>query len=121
VIETYKSFLEYSKNKNTLLVMASTSQMPMVEINPAKIICVSNLTCDMKSVLLKHSSVLLFTELNQTISNLQIEAMAQGVCILACNSGGSLETIVHEYTGYLLAANSQLWAQTLKQVLDDHQ
>lgn len=45
--------------------------------------------------------------------------MAQGLVILACNSGGSLETIVHDYTGCLLVANSQIWGQKLKQLIED--
>jgi len=50
-----------------------------------------------------------------------MEAMAHGLCILACNSGGSLETIQHDYTGCLLAANSQIWGQKLKELIEDQE
>ena len=43
--------------------------------------------------------------------------MARGIIIVANNSGSSLETIEHEYTGYLLPRSSTLWAQKLDEIM----
>ena len=45
--------------------------------------------------------------------------MARGIILIANNSGSSLETIVHEYTGYLLPRSSNLWSQKIDQILSD--
>jgi hypothetical protein len=69
VIESYKSFLEYSKSKNTLLIIASPHDQPSSDPS-SRILYVSNMTSEMQSSLLHHSSILLFTQLSQSISNL---------------------------------------------------
>ena len=45
--------------------------------------------------------------------------MARGIILIANNSGSSLETIVHEYTGYLLPRSSNLWSQKIDKILSD--
>jgi glycosyltransferase involved in cell wall biosynthesis len=79
-----------------------------------KVAFIQELTQEDKQILLDNTQILMVTGKNQGFSIWQVEAMARGIILLASNSGGSLETIVHEYTGYLLPTSSDLWAQTLK-------
>ena len=75
-----------------------------------KVAFVHELREDTKSTILDHTSILMVTGKNQGFSILQVESMARGIILIANNSGSSLETIVHEYTGYLLPRFSNLWA-----------
>ena len=75
-----------------------------------KVAFVHELSEDTKSTILDHTSILMVTGKNQGFSILQVESMARGIILIANNSGSSLETIVHEYTGYLLPRFSNLWA-----------
>jgi alpha-1,3/alpha-1,6-mannosyltransferase len=62
--------------------------------------------------LLERSSIVLYTPLNETsIGLLPIEAMALGCIVMACNTGGQLETIQHEYNGYLLPPVASIWGE----------
>lgn len=86
-----------------------------------KVAFIYDVTEQMKNQLLDRCQVLMVTGKNQGFSLLQVEAMARGIILVASNSGGSLETIVHEYTGFLLPKSSDLWAQKLNQIIcEDH-
>jgi len=40
-----------------------------------------------------------------------VEAMFMGCIVIACNSGGPLESIAHDKTGFLLSPNVEDWAE----------
>lgn len=44
---------------------------------------------------------LIYTPANEHFGIVPLEAMARGCPVVACNSGGPLETIVHTQTGYI--------------------
>ena len=42
-----------------------------------------------------------------------------GPIVIACNSGGPLESIEHDATGFLLKPESKLWADQIFQIIND--
>ncbi len=69
----------------------------------------------MKTVLLKGATLLLYTPSNEHFGIVPLEAMLAGVPVLAVNSGGPLETIVDGETGWLRPVdNVGQWTQILQ-------
>eukprot|EP01127_Copromyxa_protea_P023930 TRINITY_DN9207_c0_g1_i1.p1 TRINITY_DN9207_c0_g1~~TRINITY_DN9207_c0_g1_i1.p1 ORF type:complete len:324 (-),score=57.75 TRINITY_DN9207_c0_g1_i1:28-999(-) len=67
--------------------------------------------------ILKEAMCLLYTPPNEHFGIVPLEAASVGTIVLACNSGGPLETIVSGSTGFLLAPQPDLWASTIKELL----
>jgi alpha-1,3/alpha-1,6-mannosyltransferase len=73
-----------------------------------------------KETLLRHASLLVYTPSNEHFGIVPVEAMQYGVPVLAANSSGPLETVVHEKTGWLVSSNDvQAWSEVMEWVLDD--
>lgn len=62
---------------------------------------------------MKNTNVLLYTPENEHFGIVPVEAMYMGCIVVACNSGGPLESIENEETGYLLEPNSKVWGEKL--------
>ena len=70
-------------------------------------------------LLLKNSDILLYTPENEHFGIVPVEAMQCGSIVIACNSGGPLESIEHNRTGFLIEPDPKLWAQKISQILKD--
>ena len=57
---------------------------------------------DMKNFLLERCTALLYTPVNEHFGITPLEALKFGRPVIACDSGGPCETIVHERTGFLV-------------------
>ncbi len=62
--------------------------------------------------------MLLYTPENEHFGIVPVEAMYMGNIVIACNSGGPLETVDHEKTGFLLSPNTEDWGRKLIRVLN---
>ena len=72
----------------------------------------------MKNMLLKASTLLLYTPSNEHFGIVPLEAMLAGVPVLAVNSGGPLETIVDGETGWLRPEDDvPQWTGIIRKVL----
>ena len=72
----------------------------------------------MKTMLLKAATLLLYTPSNEHFGIVPLEAMLAGVPVLAANSGGPLETIVDGETGWLRSADDVgQWTQIVQEAL----
>ncbi|CAE6434311.1 unnamed protein product [Rhizoctonia solani] len=68
---------------------------------------------------------LLYTPQNEHFGIVPVEAMVCGVPVVACNSGGPMESVVDpdnrqhtgKRTGFLLPPNPELWARALQSIL----
>ena len=47
-----------------------------------------------------------------------LEAAFLDCLVIACNNGATLETIAHEYTGFLLPACPRVWGSQIKEILE---
>jgi alpha-1,3/alpha-1,6-mannosyltransferase len=63
--------------------------------------------------------VLLYTPENEHFGIVPVEAMHLGCVVIACNSGGPLESIKDQHTGYLLEPTPGLWAEKINRILED--
>ena len=64
-------------------------------------------------LLLRNTNILLYTPANEHFGIVPVEAMYLGSVVIACNSGGPLESIVNEKTGFLLKPKANLWAEQI--------
>ncbi|KAG0229782.1 Alpha-1,3-mannosyltransferase-like protein [Mortierella sp. GBA43] len=71
-----------------------------------------------KLFLLQFAHALLYTPTNEHFGIVPVEAMYMKCPVIAVNSGGPTESILHGVTGYLCPADEEVWANTLKSVLE---
>jgi alpha-1,3/alpha-1,6-mannosyltransferase len=87
------------------------------------VIFLLNFTTSQRSALLTASSTitLLYTPTNEHFGIGPVEGMLCGLPILACNSGGPTESIVHDppddRTGWLCPPDPELWANALLEIV----
>lgn len=71
-----------------------------------------------RDTLLAQSKLLLYTPVNEHFGIVPVEAMRAGLPVLACNTGGPLETIVEGETGWLRDAKVPAdWTAVMDRVL----
>ncbi|KAF8968235.1 mannosyltransferase [Flammula alnicola] len=82
-----------------------------------------NFTTSQRTALLLSSSTLalLYTPANEHFGIVPVEAMACGIPVLACNSGGPIESVVaspkDDRTGWLVAPDAEVWADALLEIV----
>lgn len=74
-----------------------------------QVIFLRSISNDQRILLLEHTKVLLYTPENEHFGIVPVEAMHMGAIVIACNSGGPLESVKHGDTGFLLSPNKQVW------------
>ena len=73
-----------------------------------------------KTALLDNASLLIYTPTNEHFGIVPVEAMQHGVPVLAADTGGPLETIVEDETGWLRSVEKIAdWTQVIRDVLQD--
>ena len=72
-----------------------------------------------KEALLKECSAVLYTPQNEHFGIVPIEGMLAMRPVIACKSGGPLETIIDGETGYLCESKEDEWANAMKKIVDD--
>jgi alpha-1,3/alpha-1,6-mannosyltransferase len=72
----------------------------------------------LKDMLLASASLLVYTPSNEHFGIVPLEAMLAEVPVLAANTGGPLETVVHEKTGWLCSSDDiEGWTMVMNKVL----
>jgi alpha-1,3/alpha-1,6-mannosyltransferase len=74
-----------------------------------KIVFLRSISNDQRLVLLENTKVLLYTPENEHFGIVPVEAMHLGCIVIACNSGGPLESVADGKTGYLLSPDAEEW------------
>jgi len=69
--------------------------------------------------LLEHTKLLLYTPANEHFGIVPVEAMHMGCIVLACNSGGPLESIVDGETGFLMEQDANTWGNKITEILNN--
>lgn len=73
-----------------------------------------------KSALLRNAKLLIYTPTNEHFGIVPVEAMQNGVPVLAANTGGPLETVVDGKTGWLRDVKDiYSWTEVMRIVIDD--
>ena len=76
-----------------------------------KVIFLKSISNDERLLLLENTTILLYTPENEHFGIVPVEAMYMGCIVLACDSGGPLESIKNEETGFLRPPNVDKWSQ----------
>ena len=84
-----------------------------------QVLFVPSCTGDEKHILLSNCEMLLYTPENEHFGIVPLEAMTYGKPVIACASGGPLETIVHGETGYLIDPTPEAFAHHMDFLLLD--
>ena len=127
-----ESFAQYLKKQgarqDTLLVVAGGYDERLLEnvehhlelVNLAnslgimdKVIFLRSISNDQRVLLLQRTDVLLYTPANEHFGIVPVEAMWLGCAVIACNSGGPLESIADGETGYLRTPDASIWAEQI--------
>jgi len=58
----------------------------------------------------------LYTPQNEHFGIVPVEAMYIGCVVIATNTGGPLESILNNVTGYLVPADEKLWAKQMADI-----
>jgi alpha-1,3/alpha-1,6-mannosyltransferase len=135
-LESFAEYLETYKPKDIepLLVIAGGYDQRVLEnvehhleLNAlAKKLGIADKVCFLRSIsndqrllMLKNTQVLLYTPENEHFGIVPVEAMHLGCIVIACNSGGPLESVDDQHTGYLLGPVPELWAEKINRILTD--
>ncbi|CAM9700600.1 unnamed protein product [Ectocarpus sp. 4 AP-2014] len=68
---------------------------------------------DARAELLRQASCVLYTPSREHFGIVPVEAMCCGAPVIAVNSGGPLETVVHERTGFLCDATAEAFGSAI--------
>lgn len=72
----------------------------------------------LKDILLKSARLLVYTPSNEHFGIVPLEAMLAGLPVLAANTGGPLETVVQDKTGWLCSPeDTESWTAVMDKVL----
>lgn len=98
--------------------LKSTSSPPAPE--EVDVLFILNFSTEQRSALLlsPRTLALLYTPTNEHFGIVPIEAMACGLPVLACNTGGPTETVVEGSTGYLRAPAAEEWGPALAALIN---
>ncbi|KAF9649913.1 glycosyltransferase family 4 protein, partial [Thelephora ganbajun] len=129
-VSTLKSLLEIAMTRNLTYHILTPSKkagtLPPFDktVTSPDIIFLLSFTTAQRSALLASSStlVLLYTPTNEHFGIVPVEAMACGVPVLACNTGGPTESVVNspeiEKTGWLRPPDQEVWAEALHSIVE---
>ena len=82
-----------------------------------KVVFLKSISNDERLILLERTNILLYTPENEHFGIVPVEAMHMGCIVIACNSGGPLESVDHGVTGYLITPNELLWGKKIHELL----
>jgi alpha-1,3/alpha-1,6-mannosyltransferase len=80
-----------------------------------------SITNDQRILLLENTKVLLYTPENEHFGIVPVEAMHMGCAVIACNSGGPLESVEDGKTGYLVPPDGEQWGRKVVAILGANQ
>ena len=70
-----------------------------------------------RSALLHRATAVVYTPANEHFGIVPVEAMYAGAPVIACNSGGPVESIIHGETGFLCSSDAESFAAAMREVL----
>lgn len=88
-----------------------------INLSSVQVVFLPSITQETKRVLLQQASGLLYTPSHEHFGIVPIEAMSQGLPVIAMNSGGPKETVLDGITGYLCQPDPIDMAKSIKKLL----
>jgi len=97
---TYQTIWPESTNKNE-------TEIDKDAIQKANIIFLLSFSENQRTYLLRHSKCLIYTPTNEHFGIVPVEAMYSGLAVIAIESGGPKESVVHGKTGFLCPSDDK--------------
>ena len=132
-VNTLTKLLDYTKSASLTFHVTSPGYLPDTlnmgitnEKSNPDVLFLLNFTTAQRTALLRdpNSLALLYTPANEHFGIVPIEAMACGIPVLACDSGGPTESVLatpnyskDERTGWLKKPDAELWASALTEIV----
>lgn len=82
-----------------------------LKLNEKNIVFLRSISNTDRALLLNKARILLYTPENEHFGIVPVEGMYNGCIVIACNSGGPTESILHTKTGYLLSPDTEEWGR----------
>lgn len=95
------------------------SALATSSVQKATVIFLPSVTDSIKKKLMINAALLAYTPTNEHFGIVPLEAMLVGTPVLATDTGGPLETIVHGQTGWNYPGSVEKWAPAIKHALFD--
>ncbi|KAL5993109.1 hypothetical protein ACLOJK_014030 [Asimina triloba] len=100
-------------------VLDMTDMPPLVICILGPLWCVADCSCAILSDILKELKLKMATMQDEHFGIVPLEAMAAQKPVIACNSGGPMETIRHEITGFLCDPTPHEFSQVMARLISD--
>lgn len=100
-----------------LLALLVSLQVSNMHAGYQQVYFVPSFTDEQRTLLLAACTAVLYTPENEHFGIVPLEAMSAARPVIACNSGGPKESIIHKKTGYLCAPNAKDFAAAMKHLL----
>lgn len=84
-----------------------------------KVIFLKSISNEQRILLLNRTDALLYTPQNEHFGIVPVEAMYKECIVLACNSGGPLESILHGESGFLEEPDAKKWGKRLQGIFSE--
>jgi len=112
--ELEKLASSFSLRHETVKKLDSPSEVP----DDVSVLFLLSVSDDVKQSLLDTATLLIYTPRNEHFGIVPLEAMLNGVPVLAANEGGPLETVVEGETGWLRdVKDTAAWTAVMQNVL----
>ncbi|KAF8928945.1 alpha-1,3/1,6-mannosyltransferase ALG2 [Dissophora ornata] len=118
-VEHHQELVQLAEQKYGLRTFTlSSGQTNTAVPDNTQVLFLQSISDVQKLFLLQTARALLYTPTNEHFGIVPVEAMYMKCPVVAVNSGGPTESILHGVTGYLCLPEEEVWAATLKELLE---
>lgn len=118
-VEHHQELVQLAEAKYGLKTFTLTSgQTDKAVPADTQVLFLQSISDVQKLSLLQTARALLYTPTNEHFGIVPVESMYMKCPVVAVNSGGPTESVLHEKTGYLCKPEEAIWAETLKNLLE---
>ncbi|KAF9134435.1 Alpha-1,3-mannosyltransferase-like protein [Mortierella sp. 14UC] len=118
-VEHHQELVQLAETKYGLRTFTlSSGQTDKAVPADNQILFLQSISDAQKLYLLQTARALLYTPTNEHFGIVPVESMYMKCPVVAVNSGGPTESVLHGKTGYLCEPEETIWAETLKTLLE---
>jgi alpha-1,3/alpha-1,6-mannosyltransferase len=117
-VQYHKELVSLAESLHLTTATAKTVPTALAVPSTIEVLFLLSIPGAFKSTLLRNASLLVYTPTNEHFGIVPVEAMHEGVPVLAANTGGPLETVGEGQTGWLRDVGKiEEWTAVMRQVL----
>lgn len=117
-VQYHQELVDYAEQQGLSTATARTVPTALGIPDSVDVLFLLSVPSSFKVTLLRQARLLLYTPMNEHFGIVPVEAMQQGLPVLASNTGGPLETVVDGETGWLRdASKPEEWTAVIQTAL----